>query len=159
MRDAVGGSVSIYIIMFFLALINGYLAYSVNYTKAFRVKNRIVSIIEEQEGFTASAKAEIEEYVKDHAYYVQFGMTQGARDEGYECFAAGYCVSRKPAGESENIEDEELYRGWNYQVRTFVNIDIPVINKVLPAMGIYLNVEGETRPVYAAGNDLFATKH
>jgi len=46
MRDAIGGTFSIQIILFFLIIINSYLAFSVNYTKAFRIKNNIIAIIE-----------------------------------------------------------------------------------------------------------------
>ena len=51
MRDAIGGVFSLQIILVFVILINGYLAYSVNYTRAFRVKNEIINIVEESEGF------------------------------------------------------------------------------------------------------------
>ena len=45
--------------------INGYLAYSVNYTRAFRVKNGIINILEQYEGHTEEAKDQIAEYVQD----------------------------------------------------------------------------------------------
>ena len=52
MRDAIGGLFSLQIILAFILLVNGYLAYSVNYTRAFRVKNGIVNILEQYEGHT-----------------------------------------------------------------------------------------------------------
>ena len=45
MRDAIGGVFTLQIILVFVLLINGYMAYSVNYTRAFRVKNEIINII------------------------------------------------------------------------------------------------------------------
>ena len=43
MRDAIGGVVNITIIVTFLVIVSGYLAFNVNYTKAFRVKNKIIT--------------------------------------------------------------------------------------------------------------------
>lgn len=46
MRDAIGGVVNIQIILVFIVIVSGYLAFSVNYTKAFRVKNKIITTLE-----------------------------------------------------------------------------------------------------------------
>ena len=51
MRDAIGQVFALQVILIFVMLINGYMAYSVNYTRAFRVKNQIVNIIEEYPSF------------------------------------------------------------------------------------------------------------
>ena len=50
MRDAIGQVFALQVILGFVLLINGYMAYSVNYTRAFRVKNQIINIIEQYEG-------------------------------------------------------------------------------------------------------------
>ena len=50
MRDAFGGVANLVIIVVFLVLVSGYLAFNVNYTKAFRVKNKIISTYEQYNG-------------------------------------------------------------------------------------------------------------
>ena len=50
MRDAFGGIANIVVIVVFLVIVSGYLAFNVNYTKAFRVKNKIISTFEQFEG-------------------------------------------------------------------------------------------------------------
>ena len=50
MRDAFGGLINIAIIIVFLVIVSGYMAYNVSYTKAFKVKNKVISTIEEFEG-------------------------------------------------------------------------------------------------------------
>ena len=50
MRDAFGGLVNIVIIVVFLVLVSGLLAFNVNYTKAYRVKNKIITTLEQYEG-------------------------------------------------------------------------------------------------------------
>ena len=52
MRDAVGGTFMIKIFLIFLALYIIFVGVAVNYAKAFRVKNRIINIIEQNEGIT-----------------------------------------------------------------------------------------------------------
>ena len=62
MRDAIGQVFALQIILAFVLLINGYMAYSVNYTRAFRVKNQIVTFIEQYEGpYNDEALAKINE--------------------------------------------------------------------------------------------------
>ena len=50
MRDAFGGIANMVVIIVFLVIVSGYLAFNVNYTKAFRVKNKIISTFEQYEG-------------------------------------------------------------------------------------------------------------
>ena len=51
MRDALGGVVNIQMILVFIAVISGYLAFSVSYTKAVHVKDFIINKLEEYEGY------------------------------------------------------------------------------------------------------------
>ena len=50
MRDAVGGSFMIKLIIVFLVLYIIFVAVALNYAKAFRVKNKVLDIIEQNEG-------------------------------------------------------------------------------------------------------------
>ena len=50
MRDSIGGTVILVIIMVFMVFAIAYLAYNVNYQKAFRMKNKIISIYEKYNG-------------------------------------------------------------------------------------------------------------
>ena len=63
-----GGVFSLEFIIVFLLILNGYMAFNVNYTKAFRVKNEIRSIIQKNEGLTDSAMEQIEEYMDEVKY-------------------------------------------------------------------------------------------
>lgn len=157
MRDALGGTMTIYIIIIFLLLINGYLAFSVNYTKAFRVKNEIISLIEQHEGYTEKAKEEIRAYLNKTHYTVPDAYITQVKnsDQGFVC-ETGYCVKVTAVG-GENSSTNELYRGSYYSVVTFVNIDIPVLNKMLPFFSIF-QVKGETKTIYSTGVDSELTK-
>lgn len=153
MKEAIGGTMTIYIIIVFLLLINAYLAFSVNYTKAFRVKNQIISLIEQHEGLTQDAKDEIAEYLNKIKYVdIPRGyMNTVTNDDGnYQC-ESGYCYKITVVGEENNSMDE-LYRGTYYSVITFVNIDIPIFNKIFPSLKVF-QVKGETKMIYSSGTD------
>ena len=51
MRDAFGGAFSIKLMLIFLILYVSFICVAINYARAFRVKNRIINIIEQYEGY------------------------------------------------------------------------------------------------------------
>ena len=50
MREAFGGAFTIKLMLIFLAIYIAFIAVALNYAKAFRVKNKIIDIIEQNEG-------------------------------------------------------------------------------------------------------------
>lgn len=143
MRDAFGGIVNIVIIVVFLALVSGYLAFNVNYTKAFRVKNKIISTFEEYEGNceseSSACNTKIQNYMKELGYSApNFNLSS----EGYTC-KYGYCYKEIEVTSGEVSETKK--RAY-YKIVTQINIDIPIINKILPGLKIF-QVSGDTKPI------------
>lgn len=157
MRDAIGGVFSLQIILVFVLLINGYLAYSVNYTRAFRVKNQIINIVEENEGFKEGGKAstQISALVKTAGYGLssaqQQAVTNNNNKDGWYCSGKdGYCIKcYDNTGNNKITSDDATYRGVYYSIKTYVNMDIPVLNKVFAGLPDFLSVKGDTKTVYA----------
>ncbi|HIR58495.1 MAG TPA: hypothetical protein IAB38_00430 [Candidatus Onthousia excrementipullorum] len=150
MRDAIGQVFTLQIILAFVLLINGYMAYSVNYTRAFRVKNRIVDIIEQYEGpYNDEAIAKINSYIDQMTYEVPPRLVQdflndyGSNANESSC-QNGWCYV---AHEVSIDEADGERKGRYYSVVTFVNINIPVINNIV-GLGDFLRVVGETRTIY-----------
>lgn len=148
MRDAIGGVFTIQIILFFLVIINAYLAFSVNYTKAFRIKNNIVAILEQQEGFTTdgtdSAAGQIEKIMTDTGYNVEKGVIDrcGSKDDGYVSVynnAGGYCLKL-----NKNTDGTGYY-----SVKTYISINIPILNNLLPVFSDVFAIKGETKTIYS----------
>ena len=52
MRESIGGLWLFSIVITFIVLFVSFLAYSISYTRAFKVKNEIINYIERAEGFT-----------------------------------------------------------------------------------------------------------
>lgn len=157
MRDAIGGVFSLQIILVFVILINGYMAYSVNYTRAFRVKNGIINIVEEREGFTKDSKTteEIHDYVSRAGYGLssvqQLAVRNSDNVDGWYCKGEdGYCVKCfDNTGNNTITSDNAEYRGVYYSVRTYVNMDIPILNRIFTGLPDFLAVKGDTKTIYA----------
>ena len=145
MRDAFGGIVNLSMIVVFLVLVCGYLAFNVNYTKAFRVKNYIITTIEQYEGNCGEGtdcRTKIVNYIKQVGYNAPEQM-KGLVDEGYTCFNEGYCYKEFQVNAEKGSVDEnndQIY----YRVVTRINIDIPIINKIMPGLKIF-QISGNTK--------------
>ena len=48
MREAIGGTLLIQLVMFFIVIYVAFLAIAINYSITFRVKNQIITLIEER---------------------------------------------------------------------------------------------------------------
>ena len=70
MREAIGGTWIFSIVIVFIVLFTSFLALSVNYSKAFKVKNGIVNIIEKREGISDATVDEISDYLNNVGYLV-----------------------------------------------------------------------------------------
>ena len=145
MRDAFGGIVNLSMIVVFLVLVCGYLAFNVNYTKAFRVKNYIITTIEQYEGNCdnegSACDQKISNYIRQIGYSApDFDLT----NDGYTCHE-GYCykkfdVSTKKGSNSVEENNGQVY----YRIVTQINIDIPIINKIMPGLRIF-QISGNTK--------------
>lgn len=57
MRESIGGTWLLSIVITFIALFSAFLSYAISYTKAFNMKSEILNMIERAEGWTASPNA------------------------------------------------------------------------------------------------------
>lgn len=160
MREAIGGSWIFGIVALFIALFSGFLAYSVSYTKAFKVKNEIINMIERSEGFTTSTSADVsnlgeaalaqDESVEAQAYAVILKMGYNSAD--IDCsindtgvmMTGGYCV-KKVCAETGETEDTKVY----YKVTTYIKLKLPVFNIMFK-----VPIAGETKALYYENTDV-----
>lgn len=139
MRDAFGGIVNITTIVVFLVVVSGYLAFNVSYTKAFRIKNKIITAIEQYEGKcgyddeTGDCTSAIQNEITNIGYHPKkfdnYEVT-GCRtlhapgDDGR--YYIGKCPANKASSGSEDDNTKYYYR-----VETAIDISIPIINDIL----------------------------
>lgn len=164
MREAIGGALTIQIILVFLILVNGYLIMTVNYTKAFRIKNNIISIIEQNEGITEQAGKDISAIMRDAGYSVATGYLNSCSSIGYKAVypsqlsalgtsatSGGFCYKRinvDPTGSGKMI-------GREYSIMTFVDVNVPGLNRLLELIPEVFSVKGETKTIYSNKVDKF----
>ncbi len=144
MRDAFGGLVNIVIIVVFLVIVSGYLAFNVNYTKAFRVKNKIISIYEQYEGcgqssLTASNACDMK--IQEYMSQIGYNLGKKMNINGYDCthINGSYCVKAVKADGASDLKNDRYY----YKIVTQINIDIPIINNIM-GLSIF-QVSGDTK--------------
>ena len=147
MRDALGGVVNIAIIVVFMVIVSGYLAFNVNYTKAFRVKNKIISVIENREGLDPNGIDEIYDYAKSIGYNVKIPNSFKASERWEAETKCGFYYKQV----SSDIGSDRLDKGY-YEIITFVSIDIPIIKNIMPHIEFF-QVKGSTKSIKNLGSN------
>lgn len=141
MKDAFGGILNLVFITLFLVIVSGILAMTVNYTKAFRMKNIVISSIEQYEGYgcfndTGACYKKIEDGAKSIGYHpVNVHCPNGTNPE-YHKAANFFCYARR-----ESTGSKKRF----YTIVTQVDIDIPIVRDI---MGLsFFQVHGDTRNI------------
>lgn len=141
MREAVGNAFVVNIVILFLFLIMFVFVGTISYSKAFKIKNRIVNYIEEQDGQIyntdrtklidngiKNAKNDIDEILSHIGYQIRIGRAN--------------CKISKAGGNLLFPADDSRTSGYNYcivmynenngdyyfGVTTFMKFEIPIIN-------------------------------
>lgn len=153
MKEAVGGTFMIYVLLIFLAVYIAFVAVALNYAKAFRVKNSVIDIIEQNEGMdesdftgregniTTGVVGQINAKLNNYHYNISLTSDEVTKYCGSEenKFGLGYCISKK-----ENNLGREYY-----QVVTFVQIKFPFWED----FNITIPIRGETRVIERINNN------
>ncbi len=156
MKDAFGGIFTLQLVVIFMIIVNTFLAFSVNYTKAFRAKNEIRSIIEKHEGLTCSAMKRIQETLAKEKYSINPNVScpSGyirAEDAGG---TARFCYRVEKVDIAGTNKDDNKYKGSYYTIITYVNINLPIFDKIFAGyLGNIFKIKGETALIYSSGDD------
>ena len=168
MRESFGGSFLLSISITFIVLFAGFLAVSINYSRAFTVKNEVVSIIENSQGwressgsnascgdYNTSSECQILQYLSRVGYNIDknsvscpdiYEKPSGGREKVQN---GGYCVklvcTRPGTGRLGVGNSASGY----YVVTTFVRIELPII-----WTGISVPVTGQTMTLYHNSSSL-----
>ncbi len=145
MRDALGGTVVLSIIVIFIVVALGYMAFNINYMKAFRMKNKVISTIEAYDGVCdKNCSAEIKEYATKIGYTMG-QMTCPSDTDGGEWTkdpeTRAYCYKEieVDANKYKNQSSIMSIKSSNttdikgksfYRICTKINIEIPVISRI-----------------------------
>lgn len=148
MKEAIGGTWIFAICITFIILFTGYLAISVNYSKAFKLKSAIVNEIEEAEEVD---EEKIKTYLTAQAYTAYGDCPSLKGDSSWDDpikinlaprtdGKANVCIYKLDATtQNDEICNQKSY----YKVVTFFKFDLPILNVVLT-----FKVSGDTAYIY-----------
>lgn len=139
MKESIANSYIFNIIIIFIGIIIVILIGSLSYSKAFKIKTKMLSIIEKYKGYNDNnVRTEIDNYLKTAGYTVTRTNTSGK------------CPTVNGAKAINTIKNYDycIYRfntvkGPYYRVTVFISFDIPIISSYLR-----IPMSGETRVIY-----------
>lgn len=123
MREAVGGTMLMYIVFFFLLIYIFFMAVVINYGRVFRVKNSIISYIEEQEGFKSS---------DDISGLISYASSLGYNGDIYVCYSEG------------SASKQTKY----FAAEVFITFQLPMVNS-----SVDIPISGETSAIRNLKNE------
>ena len=144
MRDALGGTVNIVIIVMFIVIALGYITFNINYTKAFRVNDKIVSLYQQNKGNCGSAStcaSQIKEYADYLGYQTDLDFTCPS---GFSKQDNIYCVKSVPVSNNGGIK--ETPEAEYYIIVTKTKFSIPIISNIMDLE--VFSVRGSTKTIY-----------
>lgn len=150
MREAIGGTWLFGLVLTFIVFFVSFLAISINYSKAFNVKNNIVDLISKYEGNNCNVRNKISSYLHDTGYLVT-GVCPSGYD-GYDLSGnkvsgkSYYCISKDSTDNTTTL-DKQFYR-----VIVFFKIDLPLVGNLTT-----FRIKGETESIYFAKNEDFCS--
>ena len=142
MRESFGAAGIFIIVVTFIILFTAYLSVSVNYAKAFKIKNHIISIIEENNVYNDSVEDQIKNYLIAQRYSAH-GETSAP--EGWEFKG---CIGQMPTNDRDcmttifkvksayksDLAKDPICDGTRtyYKVVTYFNFVLPILNINFP---------------------------
>lgn len=133
MKESVGYTVTLNIVIIFLVIIFTFLSAALIYFKSNKVTNIVVNAIEKYEGYNSESEKEIEKGIASIGYNIRsINCSTTTNSDGKSCGlvkqgSKGYCVYL--------CEEDEYYY---YKVRINMMFNVPILNNVLD-IPIYSN--------------------
>lgn len=171
MRESIGGGLLLNIVIVIIGIISAFLIGSVAYSKAYKAKNRIISVIEKYNGIcfdnidsSDSCYKEIEDELRDLGYSANVKATcpeieLDTTDSGIKSVEMVYPTSNYNSGHKYCVYMYTLCDSVDcgggksctpysnelvyYKVITFMHFDIPIVGKFLE-----FPISGETKTFY-----------
>lgn len=141
MREALGSYLNYVVLFVFLLLVTGFIALAMNYSKAYRMKNTILTALEKNEGnVNQNVENTISERASSLGYRIPSSTLEDWRGEGadnssYTCITnEGWCYKKNSSEKFKSVD-----------IVVFINVDIPVINKVIPKS--FFSMSGTTNSI------------
>ena len=143
MQDAFGGIVNIVLIVLFLVIVEGILGMTVNYTKAFKMKNIVLSAVEQYEASACfgsnNADSACLEKIKNDAKGIGYAPTNLRCPNDFESKDGLFCYKQM------EVDSSSSRRQTYYRIITQVDIHIPIVREIMSLE--FFQVKGDTRMI------------
>ena len=175
MREAIGGTWLFQIVIVFILLFTGFLCLSINRSKAYSVKDRIIQTIQSYNGIDINSQytpgsdgplSDIVSYLKENAYRTKGkcpdDITVNGQRYHYQGFSrdgkitssnAAFCIAKVESGDaiikstcSSNCISELPDMSY-YRIVVFYQLDLPVFNTLFN-----FSITGDTKTI-SKGSD------
>lgn len=172
MREAIGSSLLLNVVIVVIGVISAFMIGSIAYSKAYKVKNRIISVIERYDGKCFDSTDDTDECYKEiEAELQDIGYSSNIHQEcdkitidnndsgilsaelvyphntnynrGHRFCVYKYVMCDTESSMNGNICDEQSNQLSFYKVVAFMHFDIPLIGKFLE-----FGVSGESKTYY-----------
>lgn len=149
MRSSIGTALLSNIIIVFLVVMITFLVGALSYTKAYRIKNNVINLIEREKGFNAT---KVDEMLSEIGYRVvdNTGVTcEDVRSGAKGPYEPGYLVSGNTMKKYRycvyryTFPQPDGTNAYVYSVTTYMYFDIPLIGSMLE-----FPIRGETKTLY-----------
>ena len=150
MQEAFGGILNLVLIAIFLVIVEGILALGVSYTRAFKMKNQVISTIEEYETsgcFSSNSNTPCNQKIKERAEAIGYvSPNLHCPDEGidgkqwaaYGPEGRQYCAVEIKTKSKKNGKNYRAYR-----ILTQVDVDLIIIRDIFSFS--FFQIKGDTR--------------
>ncbi len=135
MREAIGNTFIFNVIIVFFVIIIILLVSSLSYSKAYKIKNRIIEIIEANQGYNSGARSEIDIYLREVGYKTNSRQMR-------KC-PSGKGIAQSTSDFRYCVYEKYTINGPYYVVATFIYFEFPIIGDLLE-----FPVYGETKIIY-----------
>jgi len=144
-KDAFGGIFNIVFVSIFLLIVSGILGFIVSYSKAFKMKNNVISVIEQYEGTKCSDESSAcVKRIVDGANSIGYSPVSLNCPKNFKNVKNLYCIGDNP---DQSIKGNIR----SYRVITQVNIDVPIISTILGFR--FFQVTGDTREIRVSSGE------
>lgn len=157
MRHTISGTWIFMLVILFTLIFAAYIALTINYSRSFRVKNEVLSLIEKNEGFTDNGVKLINNYLTQSGY-----KTVGNCKQQSDAVVYGAKSIDSSTGVANSIEKAQpgakyyycftKYTGYHsyfktrayYKITLFFHFDLPVLGDLYT-----FDVDGQTSEIDA----------
>ena len=134
MKDAVGGSLLLNMVVIFVSVVILLFVGIIAYSKAYKIKNKIIEVIEKYEKYDENVAAELLDELSRSGYIV-------ATEEQIRNKCGNDSLSiEEGAGHLYCIYYDSTQEGYLYKVVTYTKFEFPLIGDIL-----MIPVKGETK--------------